>query len=251
MFTHSRTLGRYLVSSAARRASSMTLYGHYISQPTRAVIWLLNINNVEFNFKKVEPTGGETRTEEYKKKFPTSLIPGLDDDGFYLAEGGAIMQYLCEKNGWEQWWPCSVDAISIQKRAKIAEYLSHHHHSTRLISHKVVRPYIGEVFGGVAAEEGSGPIRTQRTQYAIKNLQHFATVFLKEGPFIHGMQEPTIADLAAYCEVGQLLHLQLLPSLADVPAVEAWAMRMKLIPYHDDVHRACVKMGDIFAKKLH
>jgi glutathione S-transferase len=38
------------------------------------------------------------------EKFPTALIPAIDDNGFYLAEGSAILQYLCEKNGYNQWF---------------------------------------------------------------------------------------------------------------------------------------------------
>ena len=68
------------------------LYGHYASQPARSVMWLLKIHNQPFEFIKVEPLAGGTQKEEFKTKFPTKMIPALDDDGFYLSESTAIMQ---------------------------------------------------------------------------------------------------------------------------------------------------------------
>jgi glutathione S-transferase len=231
----------------SRFNSSLTVYGHYVSQPSRAVIWLLKMNNIEFQFKKVEPISGETRREPYNKMFPTRLIPGLDDNGFYLAEGSAIMQYICEKYGLEQWWPsCSSDPAAIQKRAKIAEYMSHFHHSSRLISHKVIRPRFDELFANKPRVEGE---EIQRQDFAIKNLKIFATTFLADGKFVNGMDQPTIADLAAYCEIGQLTTMHVFPNLEMVPEVEAWAKKMQQLPFHDDVHQAVVKMGNISLRK--
>ena len=47
-------------------------------------------------------------------------MPAINDDGFaVLAESHAIMQYLCEKYGWDDLYPSSDP----QQRAKIHEYL--------------------------------------------------------------------------------------------------------------------------------
>ena len=73
------------------------LYGHYVSQPSRSILWLLKIKNQPFEFVTMDPVKGETRAAPYTSKFPTALIPGLEDNGFYLAEGIIRMhrQSLC------------------------------------------------------------------------------------------------------------------------------------------------------------
>ena len=66
------------------------LYGHYVSQPSRSILWLLKMKNAPFEFVTLDPVKGDTKTAEYTSKFPTALIPGIEDNGFYLAEGNCI-----------------------------------------------------------------------------------------------------------------------------------------------------------------
>ncbi|GMH82728.1 hypothetical protein TL16_g09358 [Triparma laevis f. inornata] len=99
----------------------LKLYGHWVSQPARSVLWLLHLNNkqigADFEFKKVEPMNGDTRKSEFTTLFPTAKSPAIhepDNNDFKLAEGSAIMQYLCDKNEWENWYPSS----DLQSRAR-------------------------------------------------------------------------------------------------------------------------------------
>ena len=57
----------------------LKLYGHFGSQPTRSVAWLLKMKETPFELITVNPISGETRTAEYRKKFPLGLIPALED----------------------------------------------------------------------------------------------------------------------------------------------------------------------------
>jgi glutathione S-transferase len=232
----------HLKAGPSQVMSKLVVYGHYVSQPSRAVLWLLKLNNHPFEFKKVEPLAGDTRKDEFKHKFPTGLAPAIDDDGFCLAEGSAVMKYLCEKHGWTQWWSLGQSESEIRKRAKISEYLSHHHHSDRLISHKIVRPYLEEVFF-------NKPTNSQdfekRRAFARKSVQKFQETFLKETEFVNGQTQPTIADLVAYTEIGQLLHLNILPSFDEFPRAKNWVGKMQDIPSHDDVHKTARKVGEM------
>lgn len=226
-------------------ARKLILYGHYVSQPSRAVLWLLKIHHLPFDFKKVEPLAGDTRKDDFKTCFPTGLAPAIDDNGFYLAEGSAIMQYLCEKNEWTQWWSLANSEKERQRRAKISEYLSHHHHSDRLISHRIVRPYLEEVFFN---KPSSAEEFEKRRLFATKSLRKFQEVFLRDGDFVNGQAQPTIADLVAYTEIGQLLHLNILPSFQEYPTTSRWVERMRALPFHDDVHKTARKVGDMISK---
>ncbi|KAJ8724542.1 hypothetical protein PYW08_016016 [Mythimna loreyi] len=50
-------------------------------------------------YEKVDVSfyNGDHMTEEYGKKNPQKEIPVLEDDGFFLSESVAIMQYICDK----------------------------------------------------------------------------------------------------------------------------------------------------------
>ena len=231
---------RHLSASAA--SNTPTVYGHYVSQPSRSVLWLLKIHDQPHEFIKIDVLKGEARLEPYKSKFPTQLIPGLDDNGFTLAEGSAIMQYLCEKYRWDQWWPTGSDIATCHKRAKISEFLSSHHHTTRLISHKIGRPLF--VSGFISEEK-----MLENAKEANKILKRFGNAFLENGNYVNGMDTPTIADLVAYSEIGQIRHFDILPSLDGHPLVKEWTERMKRLPYYDDVHKSNLKLGQILRDK--
>merc|ERR1711923_235669 len=92
----------------------LKVYGHYISQPARSVLWLLKIHSVRFEFIKTDPIRGDTQKSDFAAKFPLQRIPAIQDDDITitnatngsttttttpltLAESSAIMIYLCEK----------------------------------------------------------------------------------------------------------------------------------------------------------
>lgn len=229
----------------SRKFSNLIVYGHFISQPSRAVLWLLKINNFPHEFKKLEPIRGDTKKEDFVRFYPTAQVPAIDDSGFHLAEGSAIMQYLCEKNNWNEWWPTSNSEVDLQKRAKIAEYLSYHHHGDRLISHRIIRPVLEEVFSG---KPGNIADWKKREEFAFRSIQKFEDIFLKNGDYVNGFNHPTIADLTAYTEIAQLHHLQIMSKFDQFPLTKSWMSKISLIPHHDDVHRTAVKAGEMVFK---
>nr|QLI62203.1 glutathione S-transferase 7 [Streltzoviella insularis] len=54
---------------------------------------------LEIPFQQIDVNygAGEHMTEEYALMNPQKEIPVLDDDGFYLSESNAILQYICDK----------------------------------------------------------------------------------------------------------------------------------------------------------
>ena len=67
--------------------SKLKIYGHYVSQPARSVLWLCRAQDfTDFEFVKKEPLNGETRTPEFIRDFPTATVPTIDDGGFKLGE---------------------------------------------------------------------------------------------------------------------------------------------------------------------
>lgn len=239
----------------------MKVYGHYASQPARSVLWLLKMHQtkVPFEFIKVEPMAGGTRKHDFLAKFPTAMVPALEDDGVFIAECSAIMQYICEKHQLDQYW--SMHSKHLKERAKINEYLSHHHTHLRKVSQVMAFPVFREKFFKKKWEV------SDRDEAVVKGhviLKEFENIFLKPkvnlSPslsfvttptqptqlYVNGFTHPTIADLIAYTEVAQLEQLKVINFTAnEYPHLTPWLKQMSQLPDHDDVHQTVVKIGSM------
>ena len=63
------------------------------------VEWALEELGLPYRVHGVDHTGGETRRDEFRSISPFKQLPVIEDDGFVLAESGAILLYLAEKAG--------------------------------------------------------------------------------------------------------------------------------------------------------
>jgi glutathione S-transferase len=63
------------------------------------VQWALEELGLPYEVRGVDHTGGETGRDEFLRISPFKQLPVIDDDGFVLAESGAILLYLAEKAG--------------------------------------------------------------------------------------------------------------------------------------------------------
>lgn len=61
--------------------------------------WALEEIGLPYRVHGLDHTGGEHQGEVYSKISPFKLVPAIDDDGFIIAESGAILLYLAEKTG--------------------------------------------------------------------------------------------------------------------------------------------------------
>ena len=215
-------------------SSALTIYGHWVSQPARSVLWLLKIKELPFDFKKVEPMNGDTRKEDFRALFPTAKAPAIIDEGdFRLAEGSAILGYLCDKHKWVEWYPSEL-----QERARVNEYLSSHHTTSRLITRNIFHPIMLSIMKPDKPEPDLDILASK----AQTSASRFSSTWLEQGPYIGGFQSPTIADLMAYCEFAQAPQMRLLDKFDD-PKIEDWLSQMQSLPYHDDVHRSLFKLS--------
>jgi glutathione S-transferase len=57
----------------------------------------------------------DLRTDAYREKSPFAQIPAIDDDGFVLAESGAILLYLAEKAG-------AITAADVRRRYEVTRW---------------------------------------------------------------------------------------------------------------------------------
>ncbi|KAG8299051.1 glutathione S-transferase 1-like [Homalodisca vitripennis] len=75
----------------------MILYYVPEGPPSLAVMMALKHFQIDYKLVEVDFPKGEHLKEEYEKMNPQKEIPTLDDNGFFLSESTAILQYLAEQ----------------------------------------------------------------------------------------------------------------------------------------------------------
>ena len=121
--------------------TSLRLYGIPLSQPFRAVQWMLDGHDVGYDLKSIMPGSKQsngTKSKDFVKKFPNATIPALEDSErrVVITESHAILIYLAEKYQWHDVYP----GYDIRLRTKINEYLHWHHRNTREITLTLFAP---------------------------------------------------------------------------------------------------------------
>jgi len=220
-------------------AQSITLYGVPFSQPVRAVMWLMLYKKMPFEMVLINPgSKGEngSRHPDYLARNPGGTIPMLEEreTGFVLGEAHAILCYLCNKHGWTDLYPADH-----QQRARVDWYLHYHHRNVRDASLGLVAPRI--------RKDLNIPESVQQAARATltRALQALETGWLARAPFLAG-DGATIADIAAYVEIGQLQpEFTNLYDFEPFPNVRRWMASLKRLGGHDEVHVVLAELGDI------
>ena len=217
----------------------LILYGVPFSQPVRAVMWLLLLKKMPFDLVLTNPgSKGDngSRHPDFLAKNPAGTIPCLEEreTGFILGEAHAIMTYLARTHGWEDVYPSTPQA-----QARIDAYLHYHHRNIREASVGLVAPSI--------RKDLNIPDGVQ--QAARRTLGAALTVFdqsmLSEQDYLCG-DSVTLADLAAYVEIGQLQgQYTNVFDFSAFPNVRRWLSTMQQVAGHDTVHVVLAELGDI------
>lgn len=63
------------------------------------VLWLLEEMGLDHDIQTWSLTDGSLRSPEFRALSPAGRVPALEVDGQRIAESGAIVQYLCEREG--------------------------------------------------------------------------------------------------------------------------------------------------------
>jgi len=218
---------------------SLILYGVPFSQPVRAVMWLLFLKKVPFEMVLINPgSKGETgsRNPAFLAKNPSGTIPCIEetDTGFTLGEAHAIMTYLARTRGWTDVYP---DDERI--RATIDSYLHYHHRNIREASIGLVAPKIRKDLNIPEIIQESA---RRNLTAALNTLENG---WLADSRFLVG-DNVTLADLAAYVELGQLQpQFTNVFDMSSFTNVSRWLKDMTEVDAHDDVHTVLAELGDI------
>ena len=223
----------------AQNRNLIKLFGVPFSQPVRAVMWLLLHKRLPFEMVLINPgSKGDSgsRNPGYLAKNPGGTIPMIEepDTGFVLAEAHPIMCYLSNVHGWGDVYPTDH-----RHRARVDWYLHYHHRTVREASVGLVAPKI--------RKDLDIPATRQMAARAIltRALEALETGWLANSRYLAG-DTLTLADFAAYVEIGQLQ-----PDFTNVydftpfANVRRWLGEMKRVDGHDTAHVVLAEIGDV------
>jgi glutathione S-transferase len=222
----------------------LRIYGVPNSQPVRAVVWTCLMKQLPFEFVMTSQNRAAKAPQYLAEVNPRGTIPAIDDDGLVLWESHAILIYLCEKHGWNDLWPDAPHT-----RALVNQYLHFHHRNTRELVVQWSRSLWPCVFG--ISNPDAGWIR-RNTFAGMENnheiVEQCLTIIdgmLDHNPYLAG-DAPTIADIAAYEELGQNQ-----PKYANCTNyephanIQRWLAAMEGLPAHRAAHEIWRLIGDV------
>ena len=207
--------------------AKLKLYGVPVSQPVRSVMWACMAKGLDFDLQMTMPGARKgTRSKAFKKINPYSYtVPAIDDGGYTLGESAAILAYLADKHGWDDLYPRDPQA-----RGRIDQYLHWHHRNTREITIRLFAPVMRPDLKIPASVVAEGRKVVQGVMVSIERF------LAATGAFLCGPQ-PTLADIACYCEVGQCAaDFCALWDFAEMPNIRRWMAAMRQFAGHDQAH---------------
>jgi glutathione S-transferase len=141
---------------------------------------------------------GQTTSPEFLQKYPAHLTPMLEEEGLprgTLGESCAIMAYLCNKHGLEDFYPTDPGQRAMVDNAMFYLIGTFYPLLTRATYPALGFPqYPGEVGTSAADDEMKATAQQDAEAALAEPLDVFRTFFLDEKPFIGG-DSPSIADI--------------------------------------------------------
>lgn len=190
------------------------LYHHPLSQHARRVTALFHEAGLDHQTLHVAMEEGAHTQPAYLAINPNHQIPALVDDGLTIFESNAILRYLCNKHGLDEWY--SPDP---RQRAVIDQWLDWN--QCRL-SPAVVDIVLNRVFLG---EDGDRDAISNGLN-SLRELEPILEAALRSQNYLGGTRA-TIADLSVASNLNQLRLADLAPA---APATADWLSRVNALP---------------------
>lgn len=86
----------------------LKIWGRTNSVNVKKALWAMEELGLKYERIDAGMQFGVTKTPEYLRMNPNSLVPTIDDDGFVLWESHAIVRYLSAKHGAGTLWPTDL-----------------------------------------------------------------------------------------------------------------------------------------------
>ncbi|CAL9160709.1 unnamed protein product [Musa hybrid cultivar] len=187
------------IEEERRREMTLKVYGHRLSQPSRAIIIFCKVNGIDFEEVTIDFTTGKHRLPDFKEINPMAEVPAIAHGDLKLFESHAILCYLASAFPGvpDHWYP--ADIIS---RAKIQSILDWHHSNLR---RGALNYCINSALGPVRSLPLNPQAAIEDEKILSASLSKLESVWLKgEAKFLLGNFQPSVADLSLACEIMQL-----------------------------------------------
>jgi len=115
----------------------LKIWGRVNSVNVKKALWTAEELGLKYERIDAGMEHGVTKTPEYLKMNPNSLVPTIDDDGFVLWESHTIVRYLAAKHGAGTLWP-----TDLQVRADAERWMDWTHTFSREFQRPVFWPLV-------------------------------------------------------------------------------------------------------------
>ena len=193
----------------------LKIWGRVNSVNVKKALWAATELGLKYERIDAGMEHGVTKTPEYLKMNPNSLVPTIDDDGFVLWESHAIVRYLAAKHGAGTLWPTDLKARADAERWM--DWAFTFQGAMRAVFWGLIRTP-PEKRDMKAIEEG----RKRSAQ-----LLAIPERTLSAKPYIAGVGF-TMGDIPLGCEVQRWMRVPI--ERPPFPAVEAWFERLRARP---------------------
>ena len=94
----------------------LKIWGRTNSVNVKKALWVAEELGLKYERIDAGMQFGVTKTPEYMKMNPNSLVPTIEDDGFVLWESHTIVRYLAAKHGLGTLYPTDLEARAEAER---------------------------------------------------------------------------------------------------------------------------------------
>lgn len=190
----------------------LKIWGRTNSVNVKKALWCAEELGLKYQRVDAGMQFGVTRTPEYTKLNPNSLVPTLDDDGFILWESHTIVRYLSAKHGAGKLCPSELKARAEAERWM--DWAFTFQSAMRAVFWGLIRTP-PEKRDAKAIEEG----RVKSNQLAGDVLERY----LQDRKYVAGAAF-TMGDIPIGCELQRWMRCPI--ERPKLPHVEAWFGRL-------------------------
>jgi glutathione S-transferase len=191
----------------------LKIWGRVNSVNVKKALWASEELGLKYERVNAGMEHGVTKTPEYLKMNPNSLVPTIDDDGFVLWESHSIVRYLAAKHGMGRLCPSDLRARADAERWM--DWAFTFQNAMRAVFWGLIRTP-AEKRDARAIEEGRVKSNQLAAEVLERNLENKA--YMTGDAF-------TMGDIPIGCEVQRWMRVPI--ERPKLPNVEAWFGRLR------------------------
>ena len=199
----------------------LKIWGRVNSVNVKKALWATEELGLKYERVDAGMEHGVTKTPEYLKMNPNSLVPTIDDDGFVLWESHSIVRYLAAKHAMGRLCPADLRAHADAERWM--DWAFTFQRAMRDVFWGLIRTP-PEKRDAKAIEEG----RVASNKLAAEVLERQ----LEKKTYVTG-DAFTMGDIPIGCEVQRWMRVPI--ERPKLPNVEAWFGRLRARPAYQKI----------------